>query len=296
MFLALWNVMAPVLIAITIGYCWGRSRVPYAAEFVTRAVMNIGAPCLVVSAISRSEISGSEFAEVAGAAVLVLAGSALLGWGAIRATGGDIRALLPSVTFPNNGNMGLPLCLFAFGQEGLALAVGFFIVQMTAMMVFGIPLLDRQSGNIWSILKGFAFQPLILAVIIGLVLLVGNIALPQWLDRSVELLAGFTIPLMLITLGVSLSTLSTSGWWRSLGYSTLRIGGGLVMAWWVVECLDITGTARGVVLLQAIMPAAVFNYLLALKYDQEPTAVAGIVVVSTVMALVAVPVLLAVLL
>ena len=296
MFLALWNVMAPVLIAITIGYCWGRSRVPYAAEFVTRAVMNIGAPCLVVSAISRSEISGSEFAEVAGAAAFVLAGSALLGWGGIRASGGDLRALLPSVTFPNNGNMGLPLCLFAFGQEGLALAVGFFIVQMTAMMVFGTPLLDRQSGNIWSILKGFAFQPLILAVIIGLVLLVGNIALPQWLDRSVELLAGFTIPLMLITLGVSLSTLSTSGWWRSLGYSTLRIGGGLVMAWWVVECLDITGTARGVVLLQAIMPAAVFNYLLALKYDQEPTAVAGIVVVSTVMALVAVPVLLAVLL
>jgi predicted permease len=296
MFLALWNVMAPVLIAITIGYCWGRSRVPYAAEFVTRAVMNIGAPCLVVSAISRSEISGSEFAEVAGAAAFVLAGSALLGWGGIRASGGDLRALLPSVTFPNNGNMGLPLCLFAFGQEGLALAVGFFIVQMTAMMVFGTTLLDRQSGNIWSILKGCAFQPIILAVIIGLVLLVGNIDLPQWLDRSVELLAGFTIPLMLITLGVSLSTLSTSGWWRSLGYSVLRIGGGLVMAWLVVECLEITGTARGVVLLQAIMPAAVFNYLLALKYDQEPTAVAGIVVASTVMALVAVPVLLAVLL
>ena len=119
------------------------------------------------------------------AAVLVLAGAALLGWGAIRAVGGDIRALLPSVTFPNNGNMGLPLCLFAFGQEGLALAVGFFIVQMTAMMVFGIPLLDRQSGNIWSILKGFVFQPLILAVIIGLILLVGNIALPQWIDTSV---------------------------------------------------------------------------------------------------------------
>jgi predicted permease len=105
MFLALWNVMAPVLIAITIGYCWGRSRGPYAAEFVTRAVMNIGAPCLVVSAISRSAISGSEFAEVAGAAALVLTGTALLGWGAIRAAGGDVRAMLPAVVFPNNGNM-----------------------------------------------------------------------------------------------------------------------------------------------------------------------------------------------
>ncbi|WP_438951510.1 hypothetical protein [Porticoccus sp.] len=76
----------------------------------------------------------------------------------------------------------------------------------------------------------------------------------------------------------------------------MRICGGLVIAWLAVEWLDITGTARGVVLLQVIMPAAVFNYLLALKYDREPTAVAGVVVASTVMALVAVPLLLAVLL
>lgn len=296
MLLELWNVMAPVLIAIAIGFCWGRSRVPYAAEFVTRAVMNIGAPCLVVSAISQAEISGEGFAQVALAATVVLGGTALLGTLVIRLIGGDIRALLSPVVFPNTGNMGLPLCLFAFGEEGLALAVAFFMVQMTTLMIFGVALMSRTGSGLSATLKDLLRQPLIHAIVIALLLLAGDVHLPVWVDSTLELLGAFTIPLMLLTLGVSLSSLSTVGWWHSLGFSLLRIVGGLAFAWLAVSWMGMTGIARNVVLLQAIMPAAVFNYLLALKYDREPGAVAGIVVASTVMALVAVPILLAILL
>ncbi|WP_461516590.1 AEC family transporter [Porticoccus sp.] len=296
MLLELWNVMAPVLIAIAIGFCWGRSRVPYAAEFVTRAVMNVGAPCLVVSAISQAEISGEGFAQVALAATVVLSGTALLGTLVIRLVGGDIRVLLSPVVFPNTGNMGLPLCLFAFGEEGLALAVAFFMVQMTTLMIFGVALMSRTGSGLAATLKDLLRQPLIHAIVIALLLLVGDVQLPVWVDSTLELLGAFTIPLMLLTLGVSLSSLSTVGWWHSLGFSVLRIGGGLAFAWLAVSWMGMTGIARNVVLLQAIMPAAVFNYLLALKYDRDPGAVAGIVVTSTVMALVAVPILLAILL
>jgi len=296
MLLELWNVMAPVLIAIAIGFCWGRSLVPYAAEFVTRAVMNVGAPCLVVSAISQAEISGEGFAQVALAATVVLSGTALLGTLVIRLIGGDIRALLSPIVFPNTGNMGLPLCLFAFGEEGLALAVAFFMVQMTTLMIFGVALMSRTGSGLAATLNDLLRQPLIHAIVIALLLLVGDVQLPVWVDSTLELLGAFTIPLMLLTLGVSLSSLSTVGWWHSLGFSVLRIGGGLAFAWLAVSWMGMTGNARNVVLLQAIMPAAVFNYLLALKYDRHPGAVAGIVVTSTVMALVAVPILLAILL
>jgi len=300
MLLELWNVIAPVLICTAIGFFWGRSSTPYAAGFVSRAVMNIGAPCLVVSAISQVEISGQDFAQVALAAVLVFIGTAALGVIAIRLYKGkdtgknnlDGRALLSSVVFPNNGNMGLPLCLFAFGEQGLALGLSFFLVQMTALMTAGVALMSRASTGLKAILADLAKQPLIYAIIIALWLVGSGTRLPLWIDSTVELLAGFTIPLMLITLGVSLSNLTTTGWWRSIVFSTLRIGGGLVFAWIAVSLLGITGTARNVVLLQAIMPAAVFNYLLALKFDRDPNAVAGVVVASTIMALLAVPLLL----
>jgi malate permease and related proteins len=292
MLFELWNVIAPVLVCTTIGFFWGRSGKPYAAEFVSRAVMNIGAPCLVISAISQVEISGQEFAQVAIAALLVFLGTAVLGVIAIRTFGGDLRSLLATVVFPNNGNMGLPLCMFAFGEQGLALALAFFLVQMTALMTAGVALMSRADTGLVVMLKDLARQPLIYSIIVALWLLSSGITLPVWIDSSVELLAGFTIPLMLITLGVSLSNLTTTGWWRSIGFSVLRIGGGLVFAWIAVSLLGITGTAKNVVLLQAIMPAAVFNYLLALKFDRDPNAVAGIVVASTVMALLAVPLLL----
>ena len=295
MLVQLWNVMAPVLIVMGLGFCWGRSRVPYASEFVTRAVMNIGAPCLVVSAISQADISGEGFALVAIAASVVLAGTALLGAIVIRLMGGDLRALLSPIVFPNTGNMGLPLCLFAFGEEGLALAVAFFMVQMTTLMTFGVALMSRSGTGLWETLKGLLQQPLIHAIAIALIMLASDVQLPVWVDSTLKLLGDFTIPLMLLTLGVSLSTLSTTGWWRSMGLSLLRIVGGLAFAWLAVTWMGMSGPARNVVLLQAIMPAAVFNYLLALKYDREPAAVAGIVVASTVMALVAVPLLLAIL-
>ena len=300
MLLELWNVIAPVLICTAIGFFWGRSSTPYAAEFVSRAVMNIGAPCLVVSAISQVEISGQDFAQVALAAVIVFIGTAALGVIAIRTLGKnnlakkgvDGRSLLSAGVFPNNGNMGLPLCLFAFGEQGLALGLSFFLVQMTALMTAGVALMSRASTGHRAILADLVKQPLIYAIIIALWLVGSGTRLPLWIDSTVELLAGFTIPLMLITLGVSLSNLTTTGWWRSIVFSTLRIGGGLVFAWVAVSLLGITGTARNVVLLQAIMPAAVFNYLLALKFDRDPNAVAGVVVASTIMALLAVPLLL----
>ncbi|MEH6467635.1 MAG: AEC family transporter [Porticoccus sp.] len=296
MLFELWNVIAPVLVCTAIGVFWGRSSTPYAAEFVSRAVMNIGAPCLVVSAISQAEISGQGFAQVALAASLIFIGTAALAVLVIRYSGGDIRSLLSAVVFPNNGNMGLPLCLFAFGEEGLALALAFFLVQMTALMTGGVALMSRANTGLVPMLRDLAKQPLIYSIVVALWLLSSGTTLPLWIDSTVELLAGFTIPLMLITLGVSLSNLTTTGWWRSIGFSVLRIGGGLVFAWIVVSLLGLTGTVKNVVLLQSIMPAAVFNYLLALKFDRDPNAVAGIVVASTVIALVAVPLLLTLLL
>ena len=296
MLVELWNVMAPVLIAIAIGFCWGRSSVPYEAAFVTRAVMNIGAPCLIVSVISQTQVSGEGFVLVALAATAVLGGTALLGALAIHLSGGDVRALLSPVVFPNTGNMGLPLCLFAFGEEGLALAVPFFMVQMTALMTFGVALMSRAGSGSGAMVKDLLRQPLIYSIAIALLLLAADIQLPVWMGSTLALLGDFTIPLMLVTLGVSLSKLSTTGWWHSTGLSVLRMGGGLAIAWLACGALGLTGTARNVVLLQGMMPAAVFNYLLALKYDRQPSAVAGVVVTSTAIALLAVPLLLAILL
>jgi predicted permease len=106
------------------------------------------------------------------------------------------------------------------------------------------------------------------------------------------LLGGIAIPLMTIALGVSLATLKIHFWKRSLLFSFLRVGGGLLFGFVVCELMGLTGVSRNIVLLQSAMPIAVFNYLLALRYDRHPEEVAAMVLVSTLVAFIGLPFLL----
>lgn len=289
MFEELFAVIAPILICASIGVVWIRMGVAYPADFVSRAVMNIGAPCLIVSTVGRVPVDLVALGQVAEVAVLVLLMTLLVGTLVIRLLDLSIPTYLPPLLFPNNGNMGLPLCLFAFGETGLALALGYFLVLMLSHFTLGIFIVGSGQGDLRSRLKDLATQPVLYAMAIALYMLMTGWRFPRWLDNTVDLLGGFAIPLMMITLGVSLASLKMALWHRSLGLSVIRVLGGFGVAWLACEWMGLEGTVRGVVLLQAAMPSAVFNYLFAHRYQRSPEEVAGMVVMSTLLAFVCLP-------
>jgi len=114
-------------------------------------------------------------------------------------------------------------------------------------------------------------------------------ALPAWLDNTTGIHGGATIPLMLITLGVSLAQLKVAEWKHSLLFSLVRVLGGFGLALLVAGWFGLEGVDRGVLILQSSMPVAVFNYLLALRYQRQPGEVAGMVVLSTLLSFVLLP-------
>jgi predicted permease len=287
-------IMAPIVISVGIGFIWGKSGADYPANFISRIVMNVGTPAMIVGSMARVEVDPTVIGEVMLATALAMLLMGLAGWALLRALKLEIASYLPPLIFPNNGNMGLPLCLFAFGQLGLALALGSFMVMMTATFTVGLLLVS--AGGWRERLKDIARQPIIYSMTIALTLLVTGTRLPLWLDNTVTLIGGFAIPLMTITLGVSLANLKISIWRLGLGFSIARSFGGFALGWLSCWLLDVEGIARSVVLLQAAMPVAVFNYLLALRYDRQPQEVAAMVVISTLLAFVTLPFLLAVLL
>jgi predicted permease len=292
----LFAILAPIIISVVIGYIWGKSGTDYPADFVSRIVMYVGTPCLIVSAMAKVEVDPSVMGEVMLATALAMALMGVAGWALLRANRMDIPTFLPPLILPNNGNMGLPLCLFAFGEMGLALALGSFMVMMIATFTVGLVIVSNSQGGWRARLKDLASQPVIYSMIVAIAMLMTGTSLPLWLDNSVTLIGGFAIPLMTITLGVSLSTLRIVTWRRSIGFSLARILGGLAFGVFACWLLDVEGVSRSVVLLQSAMPVAVFNYLLALRYQRSPQEVAAMVVVSTVLAFVFLPFLLAVLL
>lgn len=287
MYVQLASIIAPIFICAAVGFFWARSGRPYDTQFVTRLLMNVGMPFLIVSSLSRSDLDRGALASVGFAAVGLLVGLAALGAGALVLLRRDVRASLTSLVFPNTGNMGLPICLFAFGSAGLSLALVVFIVVSMAHFTLGVALVSG-GGNLGQFRK----NPILYATAVGAVLLITGWELPKWAANTLDLMSGFVIPLMLLTLGVSIARLKVRTFADSLLYSCLRLGFGFGVGVLVAEIAGLTGAARGVVVLESSMPVAVFNYLLAEKYNRRPDEVAGNVVVSTVLSFATLPLVL----
>ncbi|RYY02106.1 MAG: AEC family transporter [Gammaproteobacteria bacterium] len=290
----LFAILAPIMISTGIGYLWGKSGTEFPTDFISRIVMNIGTPCLIIGVMAKVEVKPAVMGSVALATAIVMTVMGIIGWLWLKAIKLPIATYLPPLIFPNNGNMGLPLCLFAFGQTGLALALGSFMVMMIGTFTVGLVLVT--DGGWRERLASVAKQPVIYAMAIAVVLLVTHTTLPRWIGNTVDLLGGIAIPLMTIALGVSLATLKIQFLTRSIAFSLARVFGGLLLGYAVCWAMDLTGVSRAVVLLQSAMPIAVFNYLLALRYNRSPEEIAATVLVSTLIAFIGLPFLLATLL
>ena len=123
---------------------------------------------------------------------------AALGWAAARLGRQEWQVLVPAYSFPNVGNMGLPVCLYAFGEAGMTLAVAFYLIMSIGNFSLGVFWMSGERS--WRSLLG---NPILLSVLLALLLMGLDLQLPRWMANTVDLMAGLTIPLMLITLGVS---------------------------------------------------------------------------------------------
>lgn len=117
--------------------------------------------------------------------------------------------------------------------------------------------------------------------------------MPRWLDNTVGLLGGMTIPLMLVTLGVSLASIRTPLLGQGMLLGALRLLCGAGVAWGVGLMLGLSPLAQGVLVMQSAMPVAVFNYLFAVRAGRSPEKVASLVLCSTFLAFGFLPLLLA---
>ena len=119
-------VVAPVFLIAALGYGWSRAGLPFDSAFITSFMLNVATPCLVFSTLARLRFQGGELATMALASAGCMALAAAAAAPLLLAFRLPWRVYLPALSFPNAGNMGLPLCLFAFGETGLGLAVLFF--------------------------------------------------------------------------------------------------------------------------------------------------------------------------
>ncbi|WP_148253587.1 AEC family transporter [Aidingimonas lacisalsi] len=282
-------IMAPVFVGASLGFIWIRLGHAYPVEFVTKLVFNIGTPSLIIASLSGADIDAGSFGRTMLGTLCVLVSMALLTIVMAWLLRKNWRVLLAPMMYPNTGNMGLPVALYAFGEAGFAYAITVMVTVALVQFTFGTAMASRNRNPLRTLVR----TPTIYAILISLTLLLTDTDLPLWLDNTVDLISGFTVPLMLITLGVSLASIQVRNLKSGLGFSLLRTLTAAVVAYIVGMLLSLPPLAHSILVLQMSMPIAVYNYLFAQRSQREPQYVAALVFCSTLLSFLYLPVLLA---
>ena len=200
----------------------------------------------------------------------------------------DISRELPPYFLPNTGNMGIPICLFAYGTLGMGVAAA--ISSLVILLHFTINIfLASKKFDIKIILK----SPPTYAVIVAVYFLYFDLEMPKVVLNTVMLLGYAMIVLILMSLGVSLTQLKVFSLKDSVISSIGRVIIGPIIGFMIIKLFDLSGFAAGVLLIQSAMPSAILTYLVAEMYSPKKVvdSISSMIVVSTLMSLITVPII-----
>lgn len=281
------DIIIPVFLIVAIGYGYARRRPPDLSSF-NRISLDVLAPLLVYSALaSRDFAIGEHVPLLIGGTALIL-GSGLLAWPLAKAFGAQPRTLVPVAMFNNCGNMGLPLALLAFGPTNFGAAVALFSVSNLLHFSLGARITSAAART-----RDLLLSPLMIATMLGFFSAFTELRPPAVLLSGLKLLGDAALPLMLFALGVRLTGLTRQGLalglLGALARPLIGLAIGIPLAW----AMGLEGAARGQLLLFAALPPAVIQFMLADRYHQEPEKVAASIMVGNALAVVFVPLALA---
>lgn len=282
------DVIIPVFLIVAIGYGYARRRAPDLSTF-NRIALDVLAPVLVYSALAAKDFRLADHVPLLIGGTVLILGSGLLAWPLARLSGAQPRTLVPVVMFNNCGNMGLPLALLAFGPAHFGAAVALFSVSNLFHFSLGARITSASART-----RDLLTSPLMVATVLGFASALFDLRPPDALLGGLKLLGDAMLPMMLFALGVRLTSLTRGGLalglLGALARPLLGLAIGIPLAW----ALGLEGAARGQLLLFAALPPAVMQFMLAERYHQEPDKVAAMIMLGNALAVVFVPLALAI--
>ena len=287
-YIKLFEVVFPVFFVIGIGYYLGKKNPKIDTKFITNFAANIGTPAMVIYAVTSTGINFEIFRDYFWYYLLAILSFSIVGIiNLYLIKTKDIIRELPPLIFPNTGNMGLPICMFAYGSQGLGVSASITSLIILMHFTVGVFLADRKF-NLDVIIKNPPFY----AIIFSAVVLFYEIKMPVFVINTTEWLMYTTIFLILMSLGIALTRLKVFSFNKALISSFTRMFIGPLIGIGLIWIFNLKGFAAGVLLIQCSMPSAVLNYLVGSIYSPKKVvdSVASTIVVSTIMSFITIPI------
>ena len=286
-YLKLFEVLFPVFFIVGIGFLLGKKNPNFDTSFITTYAGNFGTPALVIFALTAGGVSFVVFKEIFFYALILLSAFGIVGLIFLVLMKKDYIRELPTFILPNTGNMGIPICLFAYGELGMGIAAA--ISSLVVLLHFTLNIfLAKRAFDFQTIFKSPAFY----AIIVTVLFLYFEQPVPQFVMNTVMLLAYGMIVMILMSLGVALTQMKVFSFKDAVITSTGRVIIGPLIGLAVIKLFDLSGVSAGVILIQSSMPSAILCYLVASMYSPKVIVdnISSTIVVSTIMSLVTIPI------
>ena len=287
-YLKLFEVLFPVFFIIGIGYYLGKKDPKLNTKFITDFAGNIGTPAMIFYTITSTGITLNIFFEYFTYAIVIVSAFAVVGALVLFFLKKDYVSELPPLILPNTGNMGIPICLFAYGIEGLGIASAIASVIILFHFTLGV-FLAKKKFSFKIVIKNAPTY----GILISILFLYYNWNVPKFIENTTFLLTYATIFLVLMSLGVALTKLKVVSWKKAIFLGAIRVVIGPAIGFAFIKIMNLTGFAAGVLLIQSSMPSAVLTYLVGSLYSEKKVvdSVASVIVTSTLMSFITIPII-----
>lgn len=290
------QTILPVLMIAGFGYVLGRTR-PIDLGPVIVLTVSVLVPAIVFDSLARATLPRGLLARLVLHVALQLVCVGLLTILAAHVSGRrgpSLNALLLATLFPNPGSIGLPIAFFGFGEAGLAIAGGWFAPLAIAASTIGVYIAAHARSGSLVALRRLVGLPITYAVAAGVIVNAAGWSLPGPIAKASQLLAGGSVAMMLLLVGLQLTQLSPR---KEAGGAMLatviRLFATPPVAWLTGRLVGLDGIALSVSVLQASTPTAITSALWAMEFDTDPELVSAAVVMSTTMSIVSLTLLVA---
>jgi malate permease and related proteins len=284
------SIVFPVFAIALVGWIYGKQR-NVDMTSANQSNVEIFVPALVFSALANRSFDLAGHQTFAIGAFCMIIGCGLLGWLIARICHIPSKVLVPSIMFNNSANLGLPVAMLAFGEQGLAAAVVMFVVANLVHFSFGNWFLDHHAK--WWLAWRY---PVILAAIAGLCISLLGITLWEPLRIGIKMLGDVSIPLALFSLGIRIAQSHPQSLRIGLIGAIARPVSGILLTWLLALALGLQGQDKAILIIYGALPPAMINYIFAERYHQGPDEVAAIVLIGNIAAIAVLPIVLAVVL
>jgi predicted permease len=290
------SVILPIIIMIAAGYLLAR-HTSVETHSLSRVTIYVLSPSLVFTALVKTDLQATGGYRLIGLIAthyVLLLLLAYLAGRLLRLPRVERNGLTLAAILYNAGNYGLPVNLFAFGQEGFRLATVIFVLAAIVTNSVGIYVASAGRNPAWRAATDIFRLPLIYAAALGLIVEQVGWTVPDPIWRPLELMGQGAIPMLLIALGVQLAHTRPAVVSPSLGtLALIRLVASPLLTAILIPSFGVTGTAARVAVVSTSMPTAVNAFLLAAQFETAPGFVASAVFISTLASFVTVAVVLA---